>query len=521
LLTERSIINFLVWVGGLILGPYLAVSALEYNFLPLGVTLGACALVLIFGLLRDKMSLSPFIGGFWTGSFSFIPLHPGFDELAALAVIAYYVIAYAALQRKKVHTGPLFCFIPILILALIILYHEHSTAVRAAGGGREGGRPAIFILVAAITYLCGVSINSPSPRFLFWLPLWCVATAAVSAIPAVVTTFLPSTAPYFYVFSTNINITAYQSEILDTDSISRSQGLGRLGAVVVIFLLSYFPFYTWWRPNRWWIAILALVCIPLVVMEGFRSDLATFGLTILVAAWCYSRWRALLLVPPLVIGVFLAALLQSAHIIHLPKSAQRGLSFIPGDWDPDVLSSTLSSNEFRDKILKVYLAEDVTKSPLLGNGVSYDAAEFERYNTLALYHDTPDGYYSTKIYVTGKIFHSGWMSLYDAVGIVGFAAYVFLTGGLIWATGRMIFRKDADHTSPLFPLKVWMFCNILPSFIGYFAVYGDFKVTFPGLCYYAILWTQLDRLEKFGYRLTVPMRLAPFDPSRADQPVSA
>jgi hypothetical protein len=517
LLTERSIINFLIWTGGLILGPYLAVSALEYNFAPLGVFAGICGLAVIFGLLRDRMCILPLVGLFFSGKFMFIPvLHPAPTEFCPVAMIFYYLIAYVALQRKKVLSGPLYFFVPILLFTLIILYHEHSFGLRSFSTGREGGRGAVFMLLAVVTYVCGVSISSPSPRFLSWIPIICIAVAVVSDVPYTVTTYFPATAPYFYIFTDNINGSAYTASTIGEADVVRNGGQAQVAAAVMTFLLAYFPIYSWWRPHRWWVAILALGCVALVVMGGYRSGLAVFGLTIFAGAWCYSGWRALILIAPIVLGVFVVTGLQDSHAIHLPESAQRSLSFMPGDWDPDVLNSTDSSNEFRKKIEHVYLAEDVGKSPFLGNGVSFDTTEFERYNFLAKYYETPDGYYGTQIFVTGKMFHTGWISLYDAVGVIGFAIFVFLSGALIWVSGGMIFGREVDRYSRLFPLKVWLFCNIFPSAVGFFTVFGDVKLAFPALCYYAIAFTHLNRLEKFGYRPPIPMREVNFDPARTE-----
>jgi hypothetical protein len=517
LLTERSIINFLIWTGGLILGPYLAVSTVEFNFIPIGLFAGVCGVALIFGAMRDRMCLLPLIGLFIAGKFNFIPvLHPAPSEFCPVAALAYYLIAYVALQRKKVLSGPLYFFIPIVMFALIILYHEHNFGLRSLGNGREGGRGAVFMLVAAVTYVCCVSISSPSPRFLAWTPIFCMVVASISALPYTITTYFPGASPYFFIVTDNINASAYAESAIGQTDVVRNQAQAGIGAAVMTVLLAYFPIYSWWRPHRWWVAIVALICIALVVMGGFRSALAGFGLTILVGASCYMGWRALFLLVPVVAGIFLATALQDSHAIRLPEAAQRSLSFLPGDWDPAVVASTDSSNEFRQKILHVYMTEDARKSPLLGNGISYDAADFERYNYLAKYHETPDGYYSTKIFVTGKIFHTGWISLYDAVGVIGFALFLFLGLSLVWVTGRMVFRKGVDHHSPLFPLKVWMFCNIFPGLVSYFTVFGDIKSQFPALCYYAILWAHLDRIERDGYRPAAPVREVSFDSARTE-----
>jgi hypothetical protein len=471
--------------------------------------------------MKDRLCILPLVGYFMAGRINFIPSRMAFSDFGVIALILYYLITYVAIRREKMRTGPLYFFIPIIILAGIIFYHDHSIGLRITGEGREGGRGSIFVLLGAFAYLCGVSLRTPSPRLLSWVPVICVAASAVSSIPYTLSTYFPRTAPYLYMFSDNINATAYTADVLDIDGIVRNQGQANVGACVAIVLLCYFPVFTWWRPSRWWIFIVALGCTALVVMGGFRSALAAYGLTVFVAICCYYSWRALLLIPPAVLAILLVTSLQSSHSIDLPEAAQRSLAFLPGNWDPEVEDTTKSSNDFRQKIIDVYLREEAFAHPLIGNGLTYNSADFENYTLLAKHHETHDGYYETKVFVTGKMFHTGWISLYDAVGLLGSVAFVFFVGSLIWVSGRMVFKKTADKSSPLFPLKVWIFCNTLPSFIAFFTVFGDFKTSVPFYCCYAIVWTHLNRLEKFGYQPDEIRQAVPFDPDRARLPVPA
>ena len=409
MLTERSIINFLVWVGGLILGPYLVSSLLWGNLTPLYIVAGCLGLFFMFNIARDRLCIMPLAGYMMAGRIPLLPARMGFSDFGVIALIIYYLVAYVALRRTKMMTGPLFFFIPIMVVTAIVIYHDHDFGLRITGGGREGGRGPIFIVLASIAYLCGVSVNSPSPRFFWWTPIICAGMGALSSLPFTITTFFPSTAPFLYMFSDNINVGAYTASVLDDGGIVRNSGQASMGAMLVVLLLSYFPFYSLWRPNRWWVVALILLSLPLVIAGGFRSALATFGLMVLVAVACYSKWRVIFLIPVMAGGVFAATFLQNSHLVKLPEAAQRSLSFLPGDWDPEVAESAKSSNGFRDNIHKVYVQEELRKSPLFGNGLTYDSADFADYSMLAQ-RDTADGYYSTKTFVTGKMFHIGWIS---------------------------------------------------------------------------------------------------------------
>ena len=120
LLTERSIINFLIWIGGIILGPYLAYSLLRQNETPLLVVAGLACLFFMFAIAKDMLCIAPLVGVYLNGTLKLIPGNPTGYEFGASAALIYYIITYAALRRKVVLTGPLYLFIPIVLLAGII-----------------------------------------------------------------------------------------------------------------------------------------------------------------------------------------------------------------------------------------------------------------------------------------------------------------------------------------------------------------------------------------------------------------
>jgi hypothetical protein len=177
--------------------------------------------------------------------------------------------------------------------------------------------------------------------------------------------------------------------------------------------------------------------------------------------------------------------------------AQRTMSFLPGDWDDEALESAKSSDAFRKGIQDVYIKEYLVKSPLLGNGFDINTKEFDNLNNM-LEHGYPgldQDYLQSKVFIEGKIFHVGWVSLYDTVGIIGFLVFIVLGWNEIRVSAHFVFGPKADHQSPLFPLYVWMLCGTVPTMIGFFTVFGDFAVTFMSMCVTGIVLSQLSDIE--------------------------
>ena len=104
-------------------------------------------------------------------------------------------------------------------------------------------------------------------------------------------------------------------------------------------------------------------------------------------------------------------------------------------------------------------------------------------------------YFDTKAFVVSKNFHVGWISVYDAVGIIGSLAFVMLNITIVLISWLFVFGRKADMGSPLFPLKVWLFCGLTGGMIGYFTTFGNFNAAFIGMCSFAIVLVHLDRIE--------------------------
>jgi hypothetical protein len=230
--------------------------------------------------------------------------------------------------------------------------------------------------------------------------------------------------------------------------------------------------------------------------------LVGFATITLVGAWCYYSWRALIFPTIVLLVGFILIIGSMSNVIHLPLNklpmiAQRTMSFLPGDWDEEAIESAKSSNDFRKGIQDVYIQEYLDKSPWIGNGFDINTKEFNNLNNLldngdpGLDHE----YLQSKAFIEGKLFHTGWISVYDIVGIIGSVAFIVLGWNEICVAAHFVFGPKADRRSPLFPLYVWMLCSVVNMMFSFFTVFGAFGDTFVNLCVYAIVLSQLSDIE--------------------------
>ena len=500
MLSERTIINGLLLLGGMILGPYLIILTLGANPYAILAFGGFVFFFWIFLFVRDRISIFPVIASYFSGTLNFLPLGLTPVEVASLTAILYYLVNYVALKRRPFILGSPYFLFPMLVTGAIVAYHNQAMGLRVLGSGNEGSRPGLLILVSIVTYFFCINIPSPSAIFLNRVPLYCCGLALLGSIPFLLTTYFPSLAPSLYYISGNVNLTAYIQSVSGTEGgdVSRNGALAGIGSTLASVFICYFPITTWWHPKRWILIILFSLCFYCVLLSGFRNLFLGFLMFTVLATFCYTRWRILFLLPLLAILPLTIIVVQNDHLagIVLPDSVQRSMSFLPGNWDKSVIESADASNDFRHNIARLYKSEYMAKSPWIGNGFTFNPSEPDGLAAMATTRGVSDPeYYVTKAFLVSKNFHIGWISLYDAVGIIGGIAFVLLNITMVWTSICFIFKKGALG-APLFPLKVWVFCNLTSGLIGFFTTFGSYSQSFIGMCGFCILLFHIDRLEQ-------------------------
>ena len=488
---DRQLISAAIWISGAIIGPLALTSALEGDPIPALIVGTLIFIFFIIFVLKDRAIALPILGMSIGGKLNFLPM--GLDGVSVMSVglIVYYFFTYFTMKQRNLQVGPYSIGIPLMVVGCIIGVH---TLISYTHSNVEGFRPGLMILLAIVTYFCGVSVSSPPREFLARLPLYTFILSMIFAIPNVLTTYFPDLAPYLYYFIDSVNVDAYKESKGMTTDIVRNGALAGVGGGLELFLLSYFPIYTWWHPHRWWVAILSLIGIALIVSGGYRGGVVMFGYVMMLALWALFSWRSLFVLPFVLMCAYILSLGVTSGIIPLSVATQRSLSFLPGQWDQTAVESASASVDFRTGIQTIYLKEDLLKSPWVGNGFAFNKQDYEELMDLARTSETADHYYESKSFVAGKLFHIGWISMYDSVGVIGSLAFLTLFVTLFVLTGLPVWGKN-NHNAQLFPLKVWLFCIMGSQLLGFFTVFGDLRTAVILLTSNAIIIVHLYRIE--------------------------
>ena len=325
---------------------------------------------------------------------------------------------------------------------------------------------------------------------------------------------MPGLAPALYAVTSNVNVESYIDSVNGGGgALSKLSAFAPLSLSLQAYLVSYYPIGTWWRPQRWWVLGLSLLCVIMSACCGYRSQLFDFAFLTLAASWCYYSWRAAFLFVPVVVAVMFVLVASSTHMINLPLNklpmiTQRTLSFLPGDWDPEASNSGNASDEFRKGIIDVYLKEYAGNSPLFGNGFTINTKTFNYYDDLKKTGGGADAHYiEAKLFIEGKMYHTGWISVYDCVGLIGSLGFAALAFNLLRLNYRLMSGPRADRRSSLHPLYVWIFANNATSVASYLTVFGAFSDTFMNLIIYSIVLSQLWDLTKTTEAPLIPGKI--------------
>ena len=113
-----------------------------------------------------------------------------------------------------------------------------------------------------------------------------------------------------------------------------------------------------------------LISFFLSLISGFRNTIAKFFLIGLIGLWQSFRVYSFFLILPAltILGLFLWS---HGKLFELPRSVQRSLTWLPGDWDPSVKNATEGSSKFRVNLRRVYMSEFFRSTNLLGEGYLY------------------------------------------------------------------------------------------------------------------------------------------------------
>jgi len=512
-LTVQKVCLALITLGFFIAAPWMTSETIGGNSTPLISFLGVVLLLIVLYLIRDRCwMIIPFTLPI-EGNLNFLPLNFSIQELSIIAASIYLLFRMIFGLNVAWRLGPASIWVPLLLLLSIIVYHwveSRDIGIRILGGTGWGGRKYFTVLMASFGMLLLNSFPGITWADLQKVPLLYFLGAFVDIVPGTISTFVPATAPYIFRVYSGVNLNEYGSSLRGNfggeGAVTRIGQLSLVGKAIGLVTLCYIPPKTWLALNRLWALPTVLLGGILCAASGFRGTVVGYSVAFLGALYTTLRSGALLLLPlPILAGLVIA--LTQGTVFNYPLALQRGLSFLPGQWEIKASLEAGDSSKWREKMKTLFYKEYFEKAPIIGQGYHYDPnlAKTATDIYLAIVQrqaEAGDEFSDVRNFIEMRQPHEGVLHALLVSGALGiFFFSVFCLGFIFYAWRSVVHTPPNDIT----PIQTWSFALLLTQVVGFFLLFGDYTVFLIQACPITALIYRAETLRRAALKARPPL----------------
>lgn len=502
-LTVQKVCLALITLAFFVAAPWITSETISGNQTPLLMLAGtAVGLIFVYGLGDRCWWLIPLCLPI-EGKLNFLPLNFSLQELTVMIVLAYLVLKMIFGLDVAWRLGPAILWVPLAGLLGVLLFHwidSRDIGIKLLGGSGWGGRKYFQVMVAALSI--PLLASYPGIRWvdLQKVPFLYFLGSFVDIIPDALTTLAPATAPVIWKFYSGVNLSEYgavlQGNFAQEAGVTRIGALAKLGLAIGLVTISYFPPKTWLKPDRLWALPILFLGGLLCAASGFRNTVAKYFLALLFSFYTTLRWRAFLILP-VILAAALAVAFTQGKIFNYPLALQRGLSFLPGEWDFKAKKEADASSEWRGRMKELFYKEYFHQKPLLGAGYHYDPELAKRdtdaYLAIAAYQaEIGDSYQDVRRFIEQRMPHEGLVHTLLVSGLVGTICFFLFCFALLFQCYRSIARTPPSQITPL---QTWVTASLGPSVVAFFTLGGDYTSFLTFVCPVVMLLYRAERIK--------------------------
>lgn len=453
----KAIFVFLVAIGVAVYAG-LAIGSEEYlSLLIAAVILLGCWLWFFSGRLFWVLTIA---SSFLVGTF---PILRGqftpFQLLMAMGLVKF-LIEDVVFRRVRLQLPGRFDLLMIAgFMAVITIHAVHDRfGMRFLGSTIWGGRYYVNCFVGLAAFFV---IQSIPTKLDLWgkFPYAVLGVATFDLFIATLTTLLPASIYIIYPFYSAVSVSSLQDVIGDAvDITGRIAAFGNFGVFLLTVILARTSLRSILHPSNVGRIFGVLIGSVSVLLSGFRSAVLNAFLLVVLAGIRDLRAAALTLLPIIAAAFFCLSAINS-EVVRLPKQIQRGLAFLPGNWDSDMASDAKASNEFRFEVWNLWWHQYFPQKPILGRGFGFNGEWTKR---SIYYGNSPD---HRQMVETGNI-HNGFLAGLDTFGIVGTLFFVTWNIALLTRALQVPFSREGGAHFALRFIALCLAVQILSYWIG-------------------------------------------------------
>lgn len=442
------------------------------------VVLGAIGFFTLLLALREQIWMLIPLSTLMVGKVVELPGQPAIKDLAILAVFAgiFALRAFKIIRRKPTYQSSDFWII-LMLLYLATCFIRNPVGGDALGSERVGGRPYLNVATAYMAYWVLARVALPvvmAQRAFYAL----VGLNLIGNTLSLVAVYLPRTEPYLarIIGPVGEDITSADNSSLPVEFVPRETFLLGFGQAILQALYASLPPLSLFNPARLFRFALFSGSILCVLLAGYRSALVGSAFLFALATYFRSGLSALARLGIIALAAIAMATLMQGTIVNLPRSVQRTLSFLPGNWDKVAQADADYSAEWRFTMWRLMLTTDrYISNKVLGDGFGMTAQQLQQSVNAMQFGDSLQAQESFMI--TGQV-HSGPISTIRYVGYVGLVIFLCL----LVANAREAWRlcRQCQGTE-FFTLSMLICLPIIFTPFSFVFIYGSFDTDLPAV----------------------------------------
>jgi hypothetical protein len=469
--------------------------------------IGVIPVAIIFVKLKTNIWVLLPIGWYLTGRLPWLPVPFTVRDLCFMAVIFFFTLFFAtramAWKRK---VGMLDYLIYINLAYLATVFARNPVGFWAMQSSMDGGRPYFEIGLAfgAFMILSRVQITDFVAKIFplfFVIPAWCVAILDVVArlIPQAA---YPLAMMYSGVGSRGVT-SAFQEEAQLGET--RMVGMQNAGLSSVLALCAKYnpitlisPFY----PLR---AVLLGIAFGAIFLSGFRSVLLFAMVAFVLSALLRGRLKDLWVAGSVMLLVVVALISLQGSVLQLPRTMQRALSWLPGDWDQTAVADAEGSSQWRFEMWAWAWNDDrIIRDRTWGQGFGLSIDDMNLIASSLMAGEGGGtrlgGSDRENFMITGS-FHSGPLSTIKYIGVVGLCLYYPLMCYMALLAWRLCIRARGTKA---FTLALFVGIPIIYEPFNFVVIFGGLDSNYTQLLFWAGLLNMTQRYVESLKQTTLP-----------------
>ncbi len=380
-------------------------------------------------------------------------------QIMMMLGVAKFVLEDVVLRRSS---NPEIHRIDIILIAgfmAVLLWHglHDRFGMRFLGSSVWGGRNYVNVFVGLVAF-CVIQSVPMNRKLWNKLPYVVLVVITFDLFVGIVTAIFPSSIYWIFPFYSAVSNSSLQEAITGTTEVTgRIGAFGNFGVVLILIVLASISLRRLFHPSHFFRLLALGVGMVAVLFSGFRSAVLNTAIGVVLAGIRDIKFGVFLLLP--VLAAFLLGITMLNEIAPLPRQIQRGLAFMPGNWDSEMARDAEASNDFRWRVWTLWAKDYFPRHPILGRGFGFKAQWVEKDKSLGRANDYQ------QMVETGNT-HNGFLAALDAVGILGTIFFMAWNVRLLAVTFRVGFDHDDESGFARRFLALYLAVTILSYWIG-------------------------------------------------------